>query len=122
MHIMQARTHPGAHVVGPAKMPVQRGAVELREDVDLADPAVDAVAHGHIYKAVGPSDGYGWLGTCLGKGEQTGACTSAQDDGCRHAPISSIKAQAQKRPFGTSAPSTLLVLALLLGSYLMNDS
>ena len=32
------------HVVGTAQVAVERGGVELGQDVDLADPAVDAVA------------------------------------------------------------------------------
>ena len=41
---LAAKADTGAHVVGASQVAVQRGRVELGEDVDLADAAVDAVA------------------------------------------------------------------------------
>lgn len=62
-------------------MAVERGGVELREDVDLGQAAVDAVGHGHVDQAVGAADGHGGLGALLGQREQPGARAAAQDDG-----------------------------------------
>ena len=47
-------------------MAVEGGGVKLREDVDLADAAVDAVAHRHVDETVEASDGDSRLGTSLG--------------------------------------------------------
>ena len=41
-----------AEVVGPGKVPVEGSRVELCEDVHLVDPAVNAVAHGHVDQPV----------------------------------------------------------------------
>ena len=41
---LAAKADTGAHVVGASQVAVQRGRIELGEDVDLADAAVDAVA------------------------------------------------------------------------------
>lgn len=41
-----------AEVVGPGEVAVEGGGVELCEDVHLVDPAVDAVAHGHVDEPV----------------------------------------------------------------------
>jgi len=48
LHIAIAEVAPVAEVVGARKMAVQGGGIELREDVDFVDPAVDAVAHGDV--------------------------------------------------------------------------
>lgn len=62
-------------------MAVERGGVELGEDVDLGDAGVDAVAHGHVDEAIGASNGHSRLGTVLGEGVETGACPAAEDHG-----------------------------------------
>lgn len=46
---------PVAKVVRARKMTVQRGRIELRENVDFVDPAIDAVAHRHVDQSVATS-------------------------------------------------------------------
>ena len=48
-------------VVGAGEMAVEGGGVELREDVDFVDAAVDAVGHGDVYEAVRAADRHGGL-------------------------------------------------------------
>ena len=72
-----------AKVVGARQMPVEGGGVELRQHVDLADAAIDAVAHGHVNEAVGPPDGHRRLRALLRERVQPAARASTQDDGCR---------------------------------------
>jgi hypothetical protein len=55
-------------VVCFGKMPVEGGGIELRQDVDLVDSRVDAVAHWHINQTVCPSDGHGWFCAAFGQG------------------------------------------------------
>ena len=49
-------------------MSVEGCAIELGQDVDLADPRVDAVAHWDINQAVDATDRDGWFGSGLGQG------------------------------------------------------
>lgn len=52
LNIAIAEGDTAAKVVGAREMPVERSGVELSEDVDFVDPAVDAVAHWHINQSV----------------------------------------------------------------------
>lgn len=70
------------HVVSTGEVTVQRSGVELGQNVNLADAAVDAVAHRHIDQAVSTTDGDGRLSTAFGQGEQTGASTTTENDSC----------------------------------------
>ena len=63
-------------------MAVEGGGVKLRQDVDLADAAVDAVAHGHVNQAVSATNGHSRLGTLLGERVQAGTSTTTQNDSC----------------------------------------
>ena len=67
--------------------PVEGGAIELRENVDLADARIDAIAHRHINQAVCTPDRHRRLGASLGEWVQPGACSSTQDDCCREAKL-----------------------------------
>ncbi len=71
-----------AEVVRPRQVPVERRRVELRQHVDLADAAVDAVAHGHVDEPVGAADGHRRLRALLGQRVQPAAGAASQDDGC----------------------------------------
>ncbi len=71
-----------AKVVGARQMPVQRRGIELGQHVDLADAAVDAVAHGHVDEPVGATDRHRRLRALLREGVQPAAGASTQDDGC----------------------------------------
>ncbi len=70
------------------RAPVEGSAVELRQDVDLADAGVDAIAHGHINQAVGAPNRHGRLGPGLCEGVQPGTRSSTQNDCCSTSPLS----------------------------------
>jgi hypothetical protein len=71
-----------AKVVCACQMPIERCGVELRQHVDLADTAVDAVAHRHVNEPVCAADGHRRLGALLCERVQPAASASTQDDGC----------------------------------------
>lgn len=48
-------------------MAIEGGGVELRQDVDLVDVRVDAVADRDVYEAVVGPQGHSWLGALLGQ-------------------------------------------------------
>lgn len=50
-----------AEIVGACQVTIERCGVELRQHVDLADSAVDAIAHGNINQAVGAANWHGWF-------------------------------------------------------------
>lgn len=56
------------------------GQARLGENVDLDDPAVDAVAHRHIDEAVRPANRHGGLRTHLRERIKPGAGTATEDD------------------------------------------
>jgi hypothetical protein len=66
-------------------VPVERRRVELRQHVDLADPAVDAVAHRDINQPICAADGDRRLRPLLRQRVQPAAGAAAQDDGCADA-------------------------------------
>lgn len=76
---LAADAHTAAKVVGPGKMAVQGRGIKLCHDVDLADAAVDAVAHRDIDEPVGTANGYSWLGALLGEGIQARSSTTTKD-------------------------------------------
>jgi len=79
-HLHEALTRNALSVVRLAQVAVERGRVELREDVDLGDAAVQAVAHRHVDQAVRAADWHRRLGALLGQGVQAAAGTTAEDD------------------------------------------
>ena len=62
------KADPAAKVVGAGQVAIQRGAVELGQDVDFADAAIDAVAHRDIDQSVNTSNWHCRLSTCLCQG------------------------------------------------------
>ena len=57
--------------VGSRKVAVKRGGVELREDVDLVDVAVEAVADGDVDEPVVSAEGNGGFGSLFGERVET---------------------------------------------------
>ena len=68
-------------LVAGVDMTVERCAVELRQHVDAPDSGVQAVADGHVHKAVLAPDRHRRFCAVLGQGEETGAGSSSHDDG-----------------------------------------
>lgn len=57
--------------VGSGEVAVKRGGVELREDVDLVDVAVEAVADGDVDEPVVSAEGNGRFGSLFGERVET---------------------------------------------------
>lgn len=57
--------------VGTGEMAVKRGGVELGEDVDLVDVAVEAVADGDVDEPVVSAEGNGGFGSLFGERVET---------------------------------------------------
>ena len=70
-------------LVGLVDVAVERGAVELGEDVDAAEAGVQAVANRDVYEAVFSTKRDGGFRTFLGERKESGAGTAAHDDGER---------------------------------------
>ena len=68
----------GVEDVGAADVLVQAGGVELREDVDAVQAAVDAVGDGDVDEAVLARHRHGRLGADLGEGIEPGALSAAE--------------------------------------------
>ena len=62
-------------------MPIERGRVELRQNVDSLDLRVDAIADGNIDQAIFGAEGNGRLGAKFGKRVEPLSGTSAQNNG-----------------------------------------
>ena len=62
-------------------MPIERGRVELRQNVDSLDLRVDAIADGDIDQAIFGAEGNGWLGAKFGKRVEPLSGPSAQNNG-----------------------------------------
>jgi hypothetical protein len=62
-------------------MSVEAGRLELSEDVDFVDVAVDAVRDRDIDEAVFASEWYGGFGAIGGERQEPRAATSAEDQG-----------------------------------------
>lgn len=63
--------------VGSGEMAVQRGGVELREDVDLVDVAVEAVADGDVDESVVSAERNSRFGSLLGEWIETSSGTTS---------------------------------------------
>ena len=68
-------------LVGLRNVPVQRGRVELRQQIDALEVGVDAVRDGDVHQAVLAGERHRRLGAILGEGEQARALSAAHDDG-----------------------------------------
>ena len=62
-------------------MPVQRGGVELRQHVDVAEAGVDAIADRDIHQAVFARERHRGFGALLRQGKEPRARAAAHDDG-----------------------------------------
>ncbi len=69
----------GVEDVGAADVLVQAGGVELREDVDAVQAAIDAVGDGDVDEAVLARHRHGRLGADLGEGIEPRALSAAED-------------------------------------------
>lgn len=65
--------------IGLGEVAIEGGRVELRQDVDLVDVGIDAVADWNVYEAVVSTQGHSRLGPLLGQRVQPGARPSSQD-------------------------------------------
>lgn len=81
-HLNEALLLVAPHVLGVCarQVAVEGCRVELREDIDLADVAVDAVADGDVDQAVVGTEGDRRLGALLGEGVEAGAGAAPQND------------------------------------------
>ena len=61
-------------------MPVQRGGIELRQNVNAPEAGVDAVGDGDVHQPVFAGEGHGGLGAVLCQRKQPGALATAHDD------------------------------------------
>ena len=68
------------HFIGLRNMPVQRGGIELRQNVNAPEAGVDAVRDGDVHQAVFAGEGHGGFGAVLRQRKQPGALAAAHDD------------------------------------------
>ena len=68
-------------LVGLRDVPVQRGGVELRQQIDAAQAGVDAVGDRDVHEAVFAGERHRRLGAFLREREQPLALSAAHDDG-----------------------------------------
>ena len=69
-------------VVSARKVAIERERVELSQDEDLPNTAVDAIAHWYIYQPVTPSNWHRRFGSLACKREQASPSTATQYDRC----------------------------------------
>ncbi len=74
----------GIELVGLAGVAMHRGGIELGQQVDLIEPAIEAIADRDVHESVHAGEGHGRLGALSGERAQTGAASTADDD-CDHA-------------------------------------
>ena len=68
-------------VVGVADVLVQADGLELREDEDPVDAAVDAVGDRDVDEAIFAGERHGGLGAVVGERLEARAATATEDDG-----------------------------------------
>ena len=66
-------------IVGLSDVTVETDGIELGEDVDAADIAVDAVGNGYVDEAILATEWYSGFGAVFGKWEEACAFTSTED-------------------------------------------
>ena len=75
----------GIEAIGSLDVPVERLAVELRQNVDVPNAAVDAVADGYVDQTVFPRDRNRRLGPLRGQRHETAALAAPQNHtNCAH--------------------------------------
>ena len=68
-------------LVGLGDMPVERGRVELGEEVNALQIGIDAVGNRDVDQTILPGQRHRRLGSLLGQREETGPLPSSHDDG-----------------------------------------
>ena len=67
-------------LVGLRNVPVQRGGIELGQQVNAAQAGVDAVGNGDVHQPVFAGERHGGFGAFLGEREKARALAAAHDD------------------------------------------
>ena len=77
---------------------MERGGIELCQDIDAAEPGIDAIGNGNVHQPVFTRQRHGGLGALFGQGVQACSLAAAHDDGQHVADVDRLAPAVQHKP------------------------